>query len=138
FSNTMPPAVVAVSIKVLEILSKSTDRRDKLEKNTKYWREGLSKAGFDLKQGDTPIVPVMLYNAKLAQDIARDLYHEGIYVTGFFFPVVAQGQARIRTQISAGHEMEHLDKALAAFTKIGQKYGILGLKKDEIIAKYGL
>ncbi len=125
-------------LKVLELLSKSTDRRDKLEKNTKYWREGLTKAGFDLKQGDTPIVPVMLYNAKLAQDIARDLYAEGIYVTGFFFPVVAQGQARIRTQISAGHEMEHLDKALAAFTKIGQKYGILGLKKDEIIAKYGL
>jgi glycine C-acetyltransferase len=138
FSNTMPPAVVAGSIKVLELLSKSTDRRDKLEKNTKYWREGLTKAGFDLKQGDTPIVPVMLYNAKLSQDIARDLYHEGIYVTGFFFPVVAQGQARIRTQISAGHEMEHLDKALAAFTKIGEKYGILGLKKDEIIAKYGL
>ncbi len=138
FSNTMPPAVVAGSLKVLEILSKSTDRRDKLEKNTTYWRAGLTKAGFDLKQGDTPIVPVMLYNAKLAQDIARDLYHEGIYVTGFFFPVVAQGQARIRTQISAGHEMEHLDKALAAFTKIGQKYGILGLKKDEIIAKYGL
>ena len=138
FSNTMPPAVVAGSLKVLELLSKSTDRRDKLERNTKYWREGLTKAGFDLKAGDTPIVPVMLYNAKLAQDVARDLYHEGIYVIGFFFPVVAQGQARIRTQISAGHEMEHLDKALAAFTKIGEKYGILGLKKDQIIAKYGL
>ncbi|MRR08969.1 glycine C-acetyltransferase [bacterium] len=138
FSNTMPPAVVAGSLKVLELLSKSTDRRDKLEKNTKYWREGLTKAGFDLKQGDTPIVPVMLYNAKLAQDVARDLYHEGIYVTGFFFPVVAQGQARIRTQISAGHEPEHLDKALAAFTKVGDKYGILGLKKDQLIAKFGL
>jgi len=138
FSNTMPPPVVAGSLKVLELLSKSTDRRDKLEKNTKYWREGLTKAGFDLKAGDTPIVPVMLYNAKLAQDVARDLYQEGIYVIGFFFPVVAQGQARIRTQISADHEMEHLDKALAAFTKVGEKYGILGLKKDQIIAKYGL
>ncbi len=138
FSNTMPPAVVAGSLKVLELLSKSTDRRDKLEKNTRYWREGLTKAGFDLKAGDTPIVPVMLYNAKLAQDFARDLYAEGIYVIGFFFPVVAQGQARIRTQISADHETEHLDKALAAFKKVGEKYGILGLKKDQIIAKYGL
>jgi glycine C-acetyltransferase len=138
FSNTMPPSVVAGSLKVLELLSKSTDRRDKLERNTKYWREGLTKAGFDLKAGDTPIVPVMLYNAKLAQDVARDLYAEGIYVIGFFFPVVAQGQARIRTQISADHEIEHLDKALAAFTKVGGKYGILGLKKDQIIAKYGM
>jgi len=138
FSNTMPPAVVAGSLKVLELLSKSTDRRDKLERNTKYWREGLTKAGFDLKPGDTPIVPVMLYNAKLAQDFARDLYAEGIYVIGFFFPVVPQGQARIRTQISADHEMEHLDQGIAAFTKVGEKYGILGLKKDQIIAKYGL
>jgi len=138
FSNTMPPSVVAGSIKVLELISRSTDRRDKLESNTKYWREGLTKAGIDIKAGDSPIVPVMLYNAKLAQDVARDLYQEGIYVIGFFFPVVPQGQARIRTQISSAHEKEHLDRALAAFKKIGAKYGILGLKKDEIIAKYGM
>jgi glycine C-acetyltransferase len=138
FSNTIPPSVVAGSIKVLELISKSTDRRDKLEKNTKYWRAGLTKAGLDIKAGDSPIVPVMLYNAKLAQDVARDLYQEGIYVIGFFFPVVPQGQARIRTQISSAHEKDHLDKALEAFKKIGAKYGILGLKKDEIIAKYGM
>jgi glycine C-acetyltransferase len=138
FSNTMPPSVVAGSIKVLELISHSTDRRDKLEWNTKYWREGLTKAGLDIKAGDSPIVPVMLYNAKLAQDVARDLYQEGIYVIGFFFPVVPQGQARIRTQISSAHEKEHLDKALGAFKKIGEKYGILGLKKDQIIAKYGM
>jgi glycine C-acetyltransferase len=138
FSNTMPPSVVAGSIKVLELISRSTDRRDKLESNTKYWREGLTKAGIDIKAGDSPIVPVMLYNAKLAQDVARDLYQEGIYVIGFFFPVVPQGQARIRTQISSAHEKEHLDRALTAFKKIGAKYGILGLKKDEIIAKYGM
>jgi glycine C-acetyltransferase len=138
FSNTMPPSVVAGSIKVLELISRSTDRRDKLEWNTKYWRDGLTKAGLDIKAGDSPIVPVMLYNAKLAQDVARDLYQEGIYVIGFFFPVVPQGQARIRTQISSAHEKEHLDKALGAFKKIGEKYGILGLKKDAIIAKYGM
>lgn len=138
FSNTMPPSVVAGSLKVLELISRSTDRRDKLERNTRYWREGLIKAGLDIKAGDSPIVPVMLYNAKLAQNMARDLYQEGIYVIGFFFPVVPQGQARIRTQISSAHEKEHLDKALAAFEKIGAKYGILGLKKDEIIAKYGM
>jgi glycine C-acetyltransferase len=138
FSNTIPPSVVAGSIKVLELISKSTDRRDKLESNTKYWRAGLTKAGLDIKAGDSPIVPVMLYNAKLAQDVARDLYQEGIYVIGFFFPVVPQGQARIRTQISSAHEKDHLDKALEAFKKIGAKYGILGLKKDEIIAKYGM
>lgn len=138
FSNTMPPSVVAGSIKVLELISKSTDRRDKLEWNTKYWREGLTKAGLDIKSGESPIVPVMLYNAKLAQDVARDLYQEGIYVIGFFFPVVPQGQARIRTQISSAHDKGHLDKALEAFKKIGAKHGILGLKKDEIIAKFGM
>jgi len=138
FSNTMPPSVVAGSIKVLELCSKSTDRRDKLEWNTKYWRDGLTKAGLDIKSGESPIVPVMLYNAKLAQDVARDLYQEGIYVIGFFFPVVPQGQARIRTQISSAHEKDHLDKALEAFKKVGAKHGILGLKKDEIIAKFGM
>lgn len=138
FSNTMAPVVVAAANKVLDIITATTERRDKLEASTKYWREGLESAGFDLKAGDTPIVPVMLYNAKLAQDMARDLFDEGIYVIGFFFPVVAKGQARIRTQISAAHEKEHLDKALEAFTKIGAKYDILGKSKDDIIAKYGL
>ncbi|MEP0814877.1 MAG: glycine C-acetyltransferase [bacterium] len=138
FSNTVAPVIVSGAIRVLDIISATTERRDKLEANTAYWRKGLTEAGFDLKQGETPIVPIMLYNAKLSQDISRDLMDEGIYVIGFFFPVVAQGQARIRTQISAAHETHHLDKALEAFKKIGGKYGILGLKKDEIIAKYGL
>ena len=138
FSNTVPPVVVAASIKVIDLISKTTERRDKLERNTKYFREKMTKAGLDIKEGETPIVPVMLYNAKLAQDVARDLYAEGIYVIGFFFPVVAQGQARIRTQISADHEIDQIDKAVAAFTKIGAKYNILGKKRDEIIAMYGL
>jgi glycine C-acetyltransferase len=138
FSNTVPPVVVAASIKVVDLISSSTKRRDKLEVSTKYFREKMTKAGFDIKEGIHPIVPIMLYNAKLAQDVARDLYSEGIYVIGFFFPVVPQGQARIRTQISADHEREHLDKAIAAFTKVGEKYKILGKKKEEIIAMYGL
>ena len=138
FSNTVPPVVVAASIKVIELISKTTDRRDKLEKNTKYFRVEMTKRGFDIKEGESPIVPIMLYNAKLAQDMARDLYAEGIYVIGFFFPVVPQGQARIRVQISAAHEQEHLDKAIGAFAKVGEKYKILGKKKDEIIAMYGL
>lgn len=137
FSNTVPPVVVAASIKVLDILSASTDRRDKLERNTIYFRERMTAAGFDIREGVHPIVPIMLYNAKLAQDVARDLYEEGIYVIGFFFPVVPQGQARIRVQISADHERAHLDRAIAAFTRVGGKYGILGKKKDEIIATYG-
>jgi glycine C-acetyltransferase len=138
FSNTVPPVVIAAAIKVVDIISKSTDRRDKLEANTVYFREKMIQAGLDIKKGESPIVPVMLYNAKLAQDVARDLYAEGIYVVGFFFPVVPQGQARIRTQISADHEIAHLDKAITAFTKIGDKYKILGKKKDEIIAMYGM
>jgi glycine C-acetyltransferase len=138
FSNTMAPVIVAGVLKVLDILSASTERRDKLESNTKYWRKGLTEAGFVLKDGDTPIVPVMLFNAKLSQDISKDLYDEGIYAIGFFFPVVAKGQARIRTQISAGHEIHHLDKALEAFIKVGKKYDILGKTKQEIIEKYGL
>jgi glycine C-acetyltransferase len=137
FSNTIAPVVVSGVLKVLDILSASTERRDKLERNTAHWRKGLSEAGFVLKEGDTPIVPVMLFNAKLAQDISRDLFAEGIYAVGFFFPVVAQGQARIRTQISAGHEMHHLDRALEAFVKVGKKYDILGKTKNEIIEKYG-
>ncbi len=138
FSNTIAPPVVAGVIKVLEILSASTDRRDKLEKNTEFWRKGLIDAGLIIKAGDTPIVPVMLFNAKLAQDVSRDLYEEGIYAIGFFFPVVPQGAARIRTQISAGHEIHHLEKALAAFKKVGKKYDILGKTKQEIIEKYGM
>jgi glycine C-acetyltransferase len=138
FSNTIAPPVVAGVIKVLEILSATTERRDKLEKNTEFWRKGLHDIGLIIKEGDTPIVPVMLFNAKLAQDVSRDLYEEGIYAIGFFFPVVPQGQARIRTQISAGHEMHHLEKALAAFKKVGQKYNILGKTKQEIIDMYGM
>ena len=109
-----------------------------METNTNYWRKGLTNAGFILKEGDSPIVPVMFFNAKLSQDFSKDLYNEGVYAIGFFFPVVANGQARIRTQISAGHEIHHLDKALKAFIKVGKKHGILGLTKQGIIAKYGL
>jgi len=138
FSNTIAPVVVSGVLRVLDILSESTERRDKLEKNTEYWRRGLTEAGFVLKEGDTPIVPVMLFNAKLAQDVSRDLYEEGIYAIGFFFPVVPQGQARIRTQISAGHEIHHLDKALDAFNKVGKKYDILGKTKQEIVSQYGM
>jgi len=138
FSNTIAPPVVAGVIKVLEILSASTDRRDKLEKNTEFWRKGLIDVGLIIKAGDTPIVPVMLFNAKLAQDVSHDLYDEGIYAIGFFFPVVPQGQARIRTQISAGHEIHHLEKALEAFRKVGKKYDILGKTKQEIIERYGM
>jgi hypothetical protein len=108
FSNTIAPVVVSGVLKVLDILSKSTDRRDKLENNTKFWRKGLTEAGFVLKDGNTPIVPVMPFNAKLAQDFSRDLFERGVYAIGFFFPVVANGQVRIRTQISAGHETHHL------------------------------
>ncbi len=138
FSNTISPVVVAGVLKVFDILSRSTERRDKLEKNTEFWRKGLSEAGFVLKEGNSPIVPVMLFNAKLAQDFSKDLFDLGIYAIGFFFPVVPNGQARIRTQISAGHEMHHLEKALDAFIKVGKKHGILGLSKQEIIDKYGL
>jgi glycine C-acetyltransferase len=138
FSNTVAPVIVAASNKVLDLVSKTTERRDKLEKNTLYFRKKLTKAGFDIKEGIHPIIPIMLYNAKLAQDFARDLYYEGIFVIGFFYPVVARGQARIRVQISADHEIEHIDKAIEAFTKIGGKYDILGKKKKEIVAKYGL
>ena len=138
FSNTIAPVIVSGVLKVFDILSSSTERRDKLEKNSAYWRKGLTEAGFVLKEGNSPIVPVMLFNAKLSQDFSKDLFNRGIYAIGFFFPVVPNGQARIRTQISAGHEIHHLDKALAAFIEVGKKYGILGLTKEQIIAKYGL
>jgi glycine C-acetyltransferase len=137
FSNTVAPVIISGALKVLELISASTELRDKLEANTHYWRKLLTDAGFDIKKGDSSIVPVMLYNAKLAQDVARDLFKEGIYVVGFFFPVVAKGQARIRTQLSAAHEKHHLDRAIAAFIKVGKKYDILGKTKAEVIAQYG-
>ena len=137
FSNTIAPPVVAGVIKVLEILSQTTERRDKLEKNADWWRKSLTEAGFILQPGDTPIVPVMLFNAKLSQDFARDLFAEGVYAIGFFFPVVPQAKARIRTQISAAHEMHHLEKALDAFVKVGKKYDTLGRSKNEIMEMYG-
>ncbi|HVN31341.1 MAG TPA: glycine C-acetyltransferase [Thermoanaerobaculaceae bacterium] len=138
FSNTVAPVIVSGALKVLDLISATTERRDTLERNTLYWRKLLTDAGFDIKPGESPIVPVMLYNAKLAQDVARDLFAEGIYAVGFFFPVVAKGQARIRTQLSAAHEKRHLDAAIAAFIKVGKKYEILGLGKNQIIEKYGL
>jgi len=138
FSNTVAPVIVAGAVKVLDLISNTTERRDKLEWNTDYWRSGLKDMGLDIKAGESPIVPVMLYNAKLAQDMSRELYDEGIYVVGFFFPVVAKGQARIRTQLSAAHDKSHLDKGLAAFAKVGEKLGILGMGKKEIVAKFGL
>lgn len=125
FSNTLAPAIVGASIKVLEILEASTALRDKLESNTMYFREKMTAAGFDIIPGTHPIVPVMLYDAPLAQEFSKRLLAEGIYVIGFFYPVVPKGQARIRTQISAGHEVEHLDKAVAAFTKVGKELGVI-------------
>jgi glycine C-acetyltransferase len=138
FSNTVAPVVVAGALKVLDLLTESTERRDRLEDNTRYWRGLLQEAGFDLRPGDSPIVPVMLYNAKLAQDMARDLFEQGIYVVGFSFPVVPRGQARIRTQVSAAHEKEHFDRGIEAFTRIGDKYGILGKSKKQIVEAYGM
>jgi len=137
FSNAVPPPIAGAALKVLEILSKTTERRDKLEANTKFWRRALAEAGFVIKEGDSPIVPIMLFNAKLSQDISRDLYREGIYVIGFFFPVVPAGQARIRTQMSADHDIPMLERAVESFKKVGAKYGILGLDKKGIIEKYG-
>jgi len=138
FSNAVAPPIAYGALKVLEILSRSTERRDKLEQNTKFWRKALPAAGFIIKEGDSPIVPVMLFNAKLSQDVARDLYDEGIYVIGFFFPVVPAGQARIRTQMSADHDIPMLERAIEAFKKVGARHGILGLDKKGIIEKYGM
>lgn len=125
FSNTVAPSIVGASIAVLDMLTETTELRDKLEANTKYFRTKMTEAGFDIKPGDHPIVPIMLYEAITAQQFASKLLEEGIYVIGFFFPVVAKGQARIRVQLSAGHEMHHLDKAIAAFTKIGKELGVI-------------
>jgi glycine C-acetyltransferase len=126
FSNTVPPVVVGGSIAVLNLLSESTELRDKLEENTTYFREQMTAAGFDIPAGEHPIVPVMLYDAKIAQEMAARLLEEGIYVIGFFYPVVPQGKARIRVQLSAAHSRDHLDKAIAAFTKVGQELGVIG------------
>ena len=125
FSNTVAPSIVGASIAVLDMLSETTELRDKLEFNTKYFRSKMTAAGFDIKPGDHPIVPIMLYDAVVAQNFAAKLLEEGIYVIGFFFPVVAKGQARIRVQLSAAHEQQHLDKAIAAFTKVGKELGVL-------------
>jgi glycine C-acetyltransferase len=125
FSNTLPPPLVAAAIRVFEMLSATTELRDRLEENTRYFRSAMSEAGFDIKPGVHPIVPVMLYEAPLAQEFAAKLLAEGIYVIGFFYPVVPQGQARIRVQLSAAHEREHLDRAIAAFTQVGKEFGVL-------------
>ncbi|MFY0599397.1 MAG: glycine C-acetyltransferase [Cyclobacteriaceae bacterium] len=125
FSNTLAPAIVGASIKVLDLITSSTHLRDKLESNTRYFRSKMTEAGFDTLSGEHPIVPVMLYQAKLAQDFAARLLEEGIYVIGFFYPVVPKEKARIRVQISAGHDQSHLDKAIEAFIKVGKEMGVI-------------
>ncbi len=125
FSNTVAPSIVGASIKVLDILTKSTALRDKLEENTIYFREQMTAAGFDIIPGDHPIVPIMLYDAVLSQQMAEKLLAEGIYVIGFYYPVVPKDKARIRVQISAGHDRHHLEKAVAAFTKVGKELGVI-------------
>lgn len=125
FSNTVAPAIVGATIKVLDMLTNSTHLRDKLENNTKFFRDEMTSAGFDIVPGTHPIVPIMLYEATLAQEFAKKLLEEGIYVIGFFFPVVPRGKARIRVQISASHEKAHLEKAIAAFMKVGKELGVV-------------
>ncbi len=125
FSNTLAPSIVGASIAVLDMLTKTTALRDKLWENAKYFRTQIEAAGFDVKPGEHAIIPIMLYDAKLSQDFAAKLLEEGIYVIGFYFPVVPKGQARIRVQMSAGHDKEHLDKAIAAFTKVGKELGVI-------------
>jgi len=125
FSNSLAPAIVGASNKVFDILSSTTELRDKLEANTKYFKERILAAGFDIKPGDSPIVPIMLYDAALSQKFADLLLKDGVYAIGFFYPVVAKGQARIRTQISAAHSIEDLDKAIAAFIKVGKELGVI-------------
>lgn len=126
FSNTVAPAIVTAALKVLEMLSATTELRDQLEESTMYFRSQMTAAGFNIRPGAHPIVPIMLYDARLAQDMASDLLEEGIYVIGFSYPVVPKGQARIRVQISAAHTKAHLDKAIAAFTAVGKKHGVVG------------
>ncbi len=137
FSNTLSPVIVAATIRAIDLLTESTELRDTLEANTTRFRARMTEAGFDIRPGQHPIVPIMLYNAKLSQDFARDLYAKGIYVIGFYFPVVPRGQARIRVQLSAGHTTEQIDQAVEAFTECGRKYDVLGKSASEIIARYG-
>jgi len=125
FSNTLAPSITGASIAVLDMLTETTELRDKLEYNTRYFREKMTAAGFDIKPGDHPIVPIMLYDAVVAQNFAARLLEEGIYVIGFFYPVVPKGLARIRVQLSAAHEQQHLDKAIEAFTKVGKELEVL-------------
>ena len=125
FSNTVAPSIVGASIAVFDLLSKTTELRDKLEENTRFFREQITAAGFDIKPGEHPIVPIMLYDAVLSQKMAEGLLKEGIYVIGFYYPVVPKGQARIRVQISAAHNRSHLEKAIAAFTKVGKELGVI-------------
>lgn len=125
FSNSLAPSIVAASIEVFDLLTHTTELRDKLEENVKYFKEGIKKAGFDYKDGDAAIVPIMLYDAKLSQEMADELLKEGIYVIGFFYPVVPKEQARIRVQLSAAHTRTHLDKAITAFTKVGKNLGVI-------------
>jgi len=125
FSNTLPPPLVAAAIEVFRMLNETTELRDRLEENTHYFRERMTSAGFDIKSGIHPIVPVMLYDAPLAQEFSARLLNEGIYVIGFFYPVVPKGEARIRVQISAAHRKEHLNRAIAAFEKIGRELDVL-------------
>ncbi len=125
FSNTLAPSIVGASIAVLDMLSETTELRDQLEFNTQYFRQKMTEAGFDIKPGVHPIVPVMLYDAKLAQEFASRMLAEGIYVIGFYYPVVPQGKARIRVQLSAAHQQHHLDQAIAAFTKVGKELGVI-------------
>jgi glycine C-acetyltransferase len=126
FSNTLAPSICGATLAVFNLLSETTELRDKLEWNTKYFRENMTRAGFDIKPGDHPIVPIMLYEAPLSQQFAELLLKEGIYVIGFFYPVVPKGQARIRVQLSAAHEKAHLDRAIEAFTKIGKQLKVIG------------
>jgi len=133
----VPPPIAAAALRVLEILSGTTERRDRLEKNALFWRKGLKEIGLVIKDGDSPIVPVMLYNARLSQEFSRDLFALGVYAVGFFFPVVPQGQARIRTQLSADHTIPMLEQALDAFKKVGAKHGILGLDRKGILDRFG-
>jgi glycine C-acetyltransferase len=125
FSNSLAPSIVGAATKVIDMLSETTNLRDKLEENTKYFRAKMIETGFDIKDGVHPIVPVMLYDAKLSQVMSEKLLAEGIYVIGFFFPVVAEGQSRIRVQISASHTFEQLDKAISAFSKVGKALNII-------------
>jgi glycine C-acetyltransferase len=125
FSNTLSPVVVGATIKAIDLLRESTMLRDKLDQNARYFRRRIREAGFEIKDGFHPIVPIMLHDAGLVQAMARELYAEGIYVVGFFYPVVPRGTARIRVQISAAHEQHHIDKAIDAFVKVGRSLGVV-------------